>query len=125
MILVDTSVWIDHLRRGDPVLAGLLAHGQVLGHPAVVGELALGSLTNRDEVLGLLTNLPQAIAATHAEVMTFLDRHQLFGRGIGYVDVHLLAAAVLTADAWLWTRDKRLLAVAQTLDVAHSGRTSG
>ncbi len=124
MILVDTSVWIDHLRRGDRVLTNLLAHGQVLGHPAVVGEIAMGSLNNRVEVLGLLANLPQAVTATHAEAMAFLDRHRLFELGIGYVDLHLLAATLLTADAWLWTRDKRLRAAAQTLNVADSGPIS-
>lgn len=119
MILVDSSIWIDHLRHGDPALTTLLINGQVLGHPAVVGELGLGTLAKRDEVLGLLANLPQTVPATHAEVMTFIARHRLFGLGIGYVDAHLLAATALTGAAVLWTRDKRLHATARTLGLAH------
>ena len=112
MILVDTSVWIDHLRGGDPELASLLQDAQVLAHPWVIGELALGHLSKRSEVLGLLRNLPQAKSATDIEVLTLIDDHQLFGLGIGYVDAHLLAATMLTTDARLWTRDKRLAVVA-------------
>ena len=112
MILVDTSVWIDHLRRGDAELASLLQVGQVLAHPWVTGEIALGHLSRRSEILGLLNNLPQATSATESEVLTLIDTHQLFGLGIGYIDAHLLAATMLTVDARLWTRDKRLAAVA-------------
>ena len=119
MILADTSIWIDHLRRGDPALTGLLMNAQVLGHPAVVGELALGSLANRDEVLGLAGNLPQAALATHAEAMAFIDRHRLFGLGIGYVDAHLLASTALTGEAALWTRDRRLRAAAESLELGY------
>jgi hypothetical protein len=115
MILVDTPIWIDHLRRGDSALARLLTSGQVLCHPAVLGEVALGSLANRAEILGLLANLPQAIVATRLEVMGFIDTHRLFGLGIGYVDVHLLASTALSVDAALWTRDKRLRAAAESL----------
>ena len=112
MILVDTSVWIDHLHSGDPELAALLQDGHVLAHPWVTGELALGHLSRRSEILGLLHNLPQAMAATDVEVLTLIDNHQLFGLGIGYVDAHLLAATMLTTGARLWTRDKRLQAAA-------------
>lgn len=112
MILVDTSVWIDHLRRGDAELGSLLQDGRVLAHPWVTGEIALGHLSQRTEILGLLNNLPQATSATDFEVLTLIDTHQLFGLGIGYIDAHLLAATILTADARLWTRDKRLAAVA-------------
>lgn len=112
MILVDTSVWIDHFRGGDPDLASLLRDGRVLIHPWVTGELALGHLSRRSEILGLLRNLPQAKAATDAEVLTLIDNDQLFGLGIGYVDAHLLAATILTTGARLWTRDRRLAAVA-------------
>lgn len=112
MILVDTSVWIDHLRGGDPELTSLLQDGQVLAHPWVIGELALGHLSQRSTILGLLRNLPQAKSATDVEVLTLIDNHQLFGLGIGYVDAHLLAATMLTTDARLWTRDQRLTMLA-------------
>lgn len=117
MILVDTSIWIDHLRSGDAQLVTLLQSDQVLGHPWVTGELALGNLARRDEVLGLLHNLPQATVATDLEVMTLIDHHRLFGLGIGYVDAHLLASAKLSAGAKLWTRDKRLHATAVQLEL--------
>ncbi|MGI8722426.1 MAG: type II toxin-antitoxin system VapC family toxin [Geodermatophilaceae bacterium] len=121
MIVVDTSVWIDHLHSGDPELAALLQDGHVLAHPWVTGELALGQLSRRSELLRLLHNLPQATAATHVEVLTLIDNHQLFGLGIGYVDAHLLAATMLTSGARLWTRDKRLAAVAIQRGLASDG----
>jgi predicted nucleic acid-binding protein len=111
-MLVDTSVWVDHLRAGNPTLAGLLESGLVLTHPFVVGELALGNLRQREIVLNALADLPSAKIATDAEVLSFIGREALFGRGIGYVDVHLLAAVRLTAEATLWTNDKRLHRVA-------------
>jgi hypothetical protein len=122
VILVDTSVWIDHLRRGDAELASLLQVGQVLAHPWVTGEIALGHLSRRSEIIGLLNNLPQATSATEFEVLTLIDTHQLFGLGIGYIDAHLLAATMLTADARLWTRDKRLAAVATRHGLALGNR---
>lgn len=112
MILVDTSIWVDHLRAGDPQLVALLEDGRVLAHPWVTGELALGRLSRRSEILGLLHNLPQATVASDLEVLTLIDNRQLFGRGIGYVDAHLLAATMLRPGSRLWTRDKRLAAVA-------------
>lgn len=112
MILVDTSIWVDHLRVGHPVLAELLNRGSVLGHPWVAGEIALGSLSSRQVVVGLLSRLPQAEVATVAEVAGFIERFSLFGTGIGFVDAQLVAATRLTADARLWTRDRRLAAVA-------------
>lgn len=115
MILVDTSVWIDHLRVGDPTLGSLLEDGQVLTHPCVIGELALGQLSHRSEILGLLRNLPHARTATDAEVLHLVEHQHLFGHGVGYVDAHLLAATLLTAGARLWTRDKRLARVAAQL----------
>jgi predicted nucleic acid-binding protein len=118
VILVDTSVWIDHLRSGDTILAGLLDNGQVLSHPFVIGELALGSLRQRESVLADLLNLPRALAASDAEVMHFIHRDGLFGIGIGYIDAHLLAATRLTQGASLWTRDKRLSAAAERLSLA-------
>ena len=118
MILVDTSVWVDHLRVGDAQLAGLLERGNVVMHPFVVGEIACGSLADRGLVLELLQGLPSATVAESNEVLGFIERHELHGRGIGYVDVHLLASAALTEDVTLWTRDKRLLSAAQALGCA-------
>jgi predicted nucleic acid-binding protein len=112
VILVDTSVWVDHLRAGDPRLAELLERSAVLGHPWVTGELALGNLSRREEILQLLNGLPQAEVATVAEVAALIEGSRLYGLGIGYVDAQLLAATRLTRDAWLWTRDRRLAAVA-------------
>lgn len=107
MILVDTSVWSDHLRRGDASLARQLDAGSVLLHPFVIGELACGVFPRRAEILELLDAMPLAPVATPREVLDFIDRHGLAGAGIGYVDVHLLASAAL-ASAGLWTRDRRL-----------------
>ena len=123
MILVDTSIWIDHFRSDDAALSRLLQDGQVLGHPAVVGEIALGHLSDRNQILGLLANLPQATAATDAEVMTLIQTRQLFGLGIGYIDAHVLGATLLTSGARLWTRDKRLNATASTLGCAATAST--
>ena len=117
MILVDTLVWTDHLRTGDPVLAGLLDRAAVLGHVFVRGELACGNLRRRDEILALLADLPQAAVATDDEVLELIGRHRLMGRGIGYVDAHLLAATLLTSGASLWTRDLRLAEVTKQLGV--------
>ena len=118
-MLVDTSVWIDHLHHGEAELTAARGAGQVYVHPFVVGELACGNLRSRAEVLGLLQALPQIPVATDKEVLFFMDTHALMGRGIGYVDVHLLAAARLGAHV-LWTRDKRLHAIATDLGLAHS-----
>ena len=119
MILVDTSVWIDYLRAGDAVLATMLNSSQVLMHPFVLGELACGNLRNRTEVLALLNRLPRAALATDAEVLFFIEQHALMGRGIGYVDVHLLAAVALDGATRIWTRDKRLQTVADALALAY------
>lgn len=118
MILVDTSVWVDHLRKGSPALAAALEEERVLMHPFVLGELACGNLRNRGEVLRLLGDLPVAPAVTDPEVLAFIERRALMGRGIGYIDVHLLTSAVLAGPAWLWTRDRRLATVAAELDLA-------
>jgi predicted nucleic acid-binding protein len=118
VILVDTSVWVDHLRAGDATLAGLLERALVLAHPWVIGELALGRLRRRGEVLGLLERLPQATPATPAEVLALVKCHGLAGSGIGYVDAQLLASARLTPDAALWTRDRRLAGAAARAGVA-------
>lgn len=118
MILIDTSIWVDHLRRGEPHLAELLERGLASFHELVLGELACGHLANRRKVLSLLSNLPKCHAATHEEALFFIERHHLMGRGIGYVDVCLLAAAAL-GQRRLWTRDKRLAAVAEELRIAY------
>lgn len=118
MILVDTSVWVDHLQHGNTRLANSLVRGEVLAHPFVLGELALGNLRQRTQVLEAISQLPMAKAATDSEVLEFIARQFLFGRGIGYVDAHLLAAVRLTPGSWLWTLDKRLLAAANALDLA-------
>ena len=118
MILVDTSVWVDHLRKGDQVLGRLLFAGRVRAHPFIVGELSLGVLTQREAVLGALMDLPQATIATEEEVFRFIEANGLPGSGIGYVDAHLLAATRLTPGAALWTRDKRLSEVAERLGLA-------
>lgn len=115
MILVDTSIWIDHLRSGDATLAGLLNGSAVLAHPWVIGELALGNLSRRDEILGLLHGLPQATLARDHEILILIEQEVLYGAGIGYVDAQLLAATRLTPDTTLWTRDKRLSAITARL----------
>jgi predicted nucleic acid-binding protein len=115
VILVDTSVWVEHLHVGSEELAALLNGGEVLGHPFVIGELALGNLQPRAPFLSDLRDLPQAIVAEDEEVLRLIDRHALFGRGIGYVDAHLLAATRLTPGSKLWTCDRRLHAVAAQL----------
>ena len=116
MILVDTSVWVEHLRRGVPRLAALLEQGEVGGHPFVVGELACGNLRGRSEVLGFLAALPQVVAADHGEVLALLERHRA-GRGLGLIDGHLLAACRLSG-APIWTLDRRLEAAARDLDLS-------
>jgi predicted nucleic acid-binding protein len=110
MILVDTSIWIDHFRAADPQLAALLNQNAVLVHPCVVGEIALESVKQRAQVLRDLNNLPAPSVATHQEVMVFIERHALANTGIGYVDASLLAATALTPGAALWSRDKNLRA---------------
>jgi predicted nucleic acid-binding protein len=117
LILVDTSVWIDHLRQGDATLADMLQHGRVLSHPFVIGELATGNLRQRDKILHALQGLPHAVVAHETEVLDLIEREALFGSGLGYIDVHLLASVRLSA-AWLLTRDKRLHAAARRLSVA-------
>jgi predicted nucleic acid-binding protein len=118
VILVDTSVWIDHLRSGEQLLVAALEGGRVMMHPFVLGELACGNLANRSEVLELLGGLPAALTATDPEALEFIERRALMGRGIGYIDVHLLASIALSGDVRLWTKDRRLAAVAMELDLA-------
>jgi len=115
MILVDTSIWVDHFRKSDAQLRAALEAGQVLTHPFVIGELACGNLKNRAQVLALLRQLPSTPVATDNEALGFIERHFLMGRGVGYVDIHLLAAVALAPGTRLWTRDKRLAAIADGL----------
>lgn len=117
MILVDTSVWIDHFRASDVQLTALLNQTQVLGHPYVIGEIALGSVKRRAQIVRDLGNLPAAMLAAPAEVLLFVERHKLANSGVGYVDAALLASAALS-NAGLWTRDKNLRACAARCGVA-------
>lgn len=117
MIIVDTSVWVDHLQRGDAQLVDLLESNVVLIHAFIIGEIACGSLADRALTLELLQQLPMAVVAEFDEVLGYIERHNLHGKGIGYVDVHLLASAAI-GRAQLWTRDKRLRAVARELGYA-------
>jgi predicted nucleic acid-binding protein len=123
VILVDTPVWISHFRDGDSHLAELLDRGVILAHPWVIGELALGHLRGRAEILRLLHDLPQATVATGAELLQLIEHHELFGLGIGYVDAQLLAATMLSDDASLWTHDRRLRVAAHSLGTAYTPRT--
>jgi hypothetical protein len=113
-VLVDTSVWIDHLRRGNDDLAERLERGEVFTHPFVIGELACGNLYQRNRVLNLLADLPAAPVAEHEEVMGFIDAHTLQGIGLGWIDAHLLASAALARSS-LWTLDRRLAAAADKI----------
>jgi predicted nucleic acid-binding protein len=117
MILLDTSVWVDHLRRGDSLVVRVLESGQAGAHAFVIGELACGSLKSRAQVIVLLQALPQLAMAADDEVLGFIESHALMGRGIGYIDAHLLAAVAIH-DSLLWTRDKQLQEIATGLGVA-------
>ncbi len=115
MILVDTSVWVSHFRNGEIGLTALLNEGHVVCHSFIIGELACGNLKNRSEILSLFQALPMAVQAGHEEVMEFIERHPLMGKGLGYIDVHLLASAVLS-DVSLWTFDRSLIEAASKLN---------
>lgn len=118
MILVDTSVWVEHLRSGTIGLDALLIDGHVVCHPFIIGELACGNIKNRAEILSLLQDLPMASIADDIEVIQFIEDHKLMGKGLGYIDIHLLMSALLTRIP-LWTIDKHLHAVSQTLLLSH------
>lgn len=117
MILADTSVWIDHLRQADVAFAGALQREEILAHPFVIGELACGNLRNRDEILLHLGHLPLVPKATDQEVMAFIERRSLSGRGLGLIDVHLLASTALQRGARLWTHDRPLSEVAAKMGI--------
>ena len=118
MILVDTSVWIDHLRKGNAKLNSLLLNAAVLVHPFVIGELACGNLSNRNRILSLLGDLPASRVADDQEVLFYIERNDLMGRGIGYVDAHLLASVSLSSPSRLWTVDRKLKDAAIKLGLA-------
>lgn len=118
MILADTSVWIDHLRRTDARLVALLTDGQVQVHPHVIGELALGSIRKRSEFLDMIVRLPAVSAASDGEVLSLVEQKQLYARGIGYTDAHLITSSLLTPGTGLWTKDRRLAEVARELGIA-------
>jgi hypothetical protein len=115
-VFVDTSVWVDHLRRGEPLLQDFLSEGLVSTHPFVIGELACGNLSNRGELLSLLSELPLVSIATNEEVMHLIERHKLNGKGLGWIDMNLLTSALISRIP-LWTRDRRLAAVAKKLGI--------
>jgi len=114
MILVDTSVWVDHLRNGNDQLKAWLNSNEVIVHPFVIGELACGAMQNRSEVLGLLSELPEAMVANHDEVLTLVENNRLFATGIGWIDAHLIASALLSKSK-LMTLDKALSKIASVL----------
>ena len=116
-VLVDTSVWVDHLRHGEALLQDLLRSGQVATHPFIIGELACGNLAHRAEILRLLSELPMVSVASHEEVLHLIEQHRIHGKGLGWLDAHLLASAMLSKSP-LWTRDRKLAAVAKALGIA-------
>lgn len=118
MVLVDTSIWIDHLRSGNAKLTRLLNDGKVAIHPFIIGELACGNLKNRKEILSLLHALPRIKKAEDDEVLFFIEKHKLHGLGIGLIDIHLLASCKLE-KVKLFTKDKRLNAAAEKLELKH------
>ena len=122
MVLVDTSVWVSHLREGNAGLAELLNNGDVACHPFIVGELACGNLQSRTIILSLLKALPMTVAMEHEEILTFIEKRGLMGKGLGYVDIHLLASAVISGLP-IWTLDKKLEQVADTLHLKYQQRT--
>ena len=121
MILIDTSLLADHFRAVDPVVAALLAQGDVICHPFVIGEIMMGNPRNRHGIAELLNRLPQLPIASDSEVLDFVERHSLFGTGLGYVDAHLLAAARLTRGTTVWTRDRQMAKAAEHLSIFANG----
>jgi predicted nucleic acid-binding protein len=121
VILVDTSIWIDHLHQGNPAMFSLLAEGEVLLHPFVRQEICLGSLRDRGTVGEFLERLPEAPLASTDDVLVLIESHKLFATGIGLTDVHLVASALLSDETLIWTRDRRLDAVATRLSISATG----
>jgi hypothetical protein len=118
MVLVDTSVWVSHLRDGNNELVNLLHNGTVLCHPLIVGELACGNLKDRAAILSFLQLLPMSIETEHEEVLSFIENNRLMGKGMGYVDVQLIASAILTGVP-IWTLDKKLAQAADGLQIKY------
>jgi len=118
MVLVDTSIWVSQLRKGNARLRALLENAEVACHPLIIGELACGNIKNRTEILYSLHALPAAVVAKHEEVLRFIESHHLMGRELGLIDIHLLASALLTR-APLWTADKRLRAASSELNITY------
>ena len=118
MILVDTSVWIDFLRSGNGLLQNLLEEGEVASHPLVIGELHVGNISKRDIFLSLLDNLPLIEEATHQEVLHFIEKNKIYGKGVGYFDTHILCSSLIS-NSPLWTLDKRLDKLAKELKIKH------
>jgi predicted nucleic acid-binding protein len=116
MVLVDTSVWISHLRDGHYGLMELLNSGDVLCHPFIIGELACGNIKNRDEIISLLKSLPMARTIDHDEALKFIEDRGLARRGLGFIDIHLLASAILS-DSLMWSLDKKLINTALELNI--------
>lgn len=121
MILADSSIWIDHLRRADSRLGALLQTESIVGHAFVTGEIALGTIATRDRVVAALEELPQLRVAAPSQVSILIENHRLWGCGIGYIDAHLLASVSIAPGTKLWTRDKRLQAQAERLGVSYAG----
>jgi predicted nucleic acid-binding protein len=121
MILVDTNIWIDHFNKKDAVLASHLNSGLVSCHPFIIGELACGNLSNRTAILGLLQNLPSTPMAAPHRILEFIDKHELMGKGLGYIDIHLLLSTIL-AGVEIWTADKRLNMTADALGISYLSR---
>ena len=118
-VLVDTSIWVDHFRKREALMQDLLSSGQVAIHPFIIGELACGNFANRTEILNLLSELPLVTIASNEEVMHLIETHKLSGKGLGWIDVHLLTSALLD-NLPLWTRDQKLAAAAKKLDITGS-----
>ncbi|MEZ5691586.1 MAG: hypothetical protein R3D71_07975 [Rickettsiales bacterium] len=117
MVLVDTSVWIDHFRSSNNELQSLLNECQVLSHNFIIGELSLGNFKKRNAILEYLNDFPKAIHAEDSEVANFIKKNKLFGRGIGYIDAHLLASAIIT-ETHIWTNDKKLRNITSEFDIS-------
>ncbi len=123
MILVDTSVWVDHFRSKTNHLPALLENSRVLIHPLIIGELACGNLKNRDQILTLLRRLTFAPSVSHDETLYFIEKNKLMGKGVGYIDVQLLASTALETGAKIWTNDKRMEGIAVKLGIAWNEKT--